>query len=148
MNGIQNPGARIKQLIQNEGSIFSVSSSINFKPLPCGRGSERQLFFILAPGFWLFSVRTKSVDFGPRQGRRIFLTAGVVALRRGPKKSENAVLGQKMRFPFGHYLSSQTDREHIPPGVHMLDRYLHQILGLQIPSAGKRQFAFNEIGGH
>jgi hypothetical protein len=32
------------------------------------------------------------------------LTAGVVRLRRGSKKSENAVLGRKMLFLDGHYL--------------------------------------------
>jgi hypothetical protein len=33
------------------------------------------------------------------------LTAGVAALRRGSKNFENAVFDQKMRFPFGHYLT-------------------------------------------
>jgi hypothetical protein len=53
----------------------------------------------------IFSVWTESADFGQRQGRRNFSTAGVAALRRGSKNFENAVFGQKMRFPFGHYLS-------------------------------------------
>jgi hypothetical protein len=33
------------------------------------------------------------------QGRRIFQTTGVAALRRGSEKSENAGLECKMRFP-------------------------------------------------
>ena len=48
------------------------------------------------------SVHPEIVDFGSRQGRRIFLTAGVVLLRRGSKISENAVLGLKMLFLDGH----------------------------------------------
>ena len=47
----------------------------------------------------------ESVDFDQRQGRRNFSTAGVAALRRGSKNSENEVFEQKMRFPFGHYYS-------------------------------------------
>jgi len=38
------------------------------------------------------------VDFGSGQGRSIFAAAGVVCLRRGLQKYENAVLGQKMPF--------------------------------------------------
>jgi hypothetical protein len=48
----------------------------------------------------------ESADFGQRQGRRNFLTAGVAALRRGSKNYENAVFDQKMRFPFGRYLTT------------------------------------------
>ena len=47
-------------------------------------------------------VHPEIVDFGPRQGRRILATAGVAALRRGLRKSENAVWGQKMLFLGGH----------------------------------------------
>jgi hypothetical protein len=43
-------------------------------------------------------VHPEIVDFGSRQGRRIFSTAGVVRLRRGSKKTENAVLCRKMLF--------------------------------------------------
>ncbi len=50
------------------------------------------------------SVHPEIVDFGSRQGRRIFSTAGVVRLRRGSEKSENAVLGRKMLFLDGHYI--------------------------------------------
>ncbi len=50
----------------------------------------------------LYSVHPEIVDFGLRQGRRIFSTAGVVRLRRGSKKFENAVLGRKMLFLDGH----------------------------------------------
>ena len=42
------------------------------------------------------SVHPEIVDFGSRQGRRMFSTTGVEHLRRGSKKSENAVLGRKM----------------------------------------------------
>ncbi len=52
------------------------------------------------------SVHPEIVDFGSRQGRRIFSTAVVMCLRRGSKKSENAVLGRKMLFLDGHYLNS------------------------------------------
>jgi len=55
----------------------------------------------------LLSVHPEIVDFGSRQGRRIFSTAGVVRLRRGSKKSENAVLGLKMLFLDGHCLKSR-----------------------------------------
>ncbi len=48
------------------------------------------------------SVHPEIVDFGSRQGRRIFSTVGVVRLRRGSKKSENVVLGRKMLFLDGH----------------------------------------------
>jgi len=50
----------------------------------------------------LVCVHPEIVDFGSRQGHRIFSTAGVVRLRRGSKKSENAVLGRKMLFLDGH----------------------------------------------
>ena len=50
----------------------------------------------------LVCVHPEIVDFGSRQGRRIFSTAVVVRLRRGSKKSENAVLGRKMLFLDGH----------------------------------------------
>jgi hypothetical protein len=43
------------------------------------------------------------VDFGSGQGRRLFATGGVVDLRRGLQKGENAGLGQKMLFRDGHY---------------------------------------------
>jgi hypothetical protein len=43
-------------------------------------------------------------DFGSDQGRNEFETAGVVLLRRGFQKSENAALGQKMPFVDGHQL--------------------------------------------
>jgi hypothetical protein len=55
----------------------------------------------------LLSVHPEIVDFGSRQGRRIFSTAGVVRLRRGSKKSENAVLGLKMLFLDGYCLKSR-----------------------------------------
>jgi len=45
------------------------------------------------------------VDFGSGQGRSIFVTAGVVSLRRGWQKCENAVMGQKMPFMDGQQLS-------------------------------------------
>jgi hypothetical protein len=50
--------------------------------------------------FFVFSlepnnyVRPEMVDFGSGQGRSIFAPAGVVFLRRGLQKSENAGLGQ------------------------------------------------------
>jgi hypothetical protein len=44
------------------------------------------------------------VDFGSGQGRRLFATGGVVNLRRGLQKDENAGLDQKMPFRDGHYL--------------------------------------------
>jgi hypothetical protein len=47
-------------------------------------------------------VRQEMVDFGSGQGRSDFETAGVAALRRGFRKSENAGLGQKMPFLDGH----------------------------------------------
>jgi len=50
------------------------------------------------------SVHPEIVDFGSRQGRMVFSTAGVVHLRRGSKKSENAVLGRKMLLLAGHQL--------------------------------------------
>jgi len=42
------------------------------------------------------------VDFGSEQGRSIFETAGVAALRRGLRNCENAVMSQKMPFLDGH----------------------------------------------
>ncbi|MCK5193152.1 MAG: hypothetical protein KAQ71_05040, partial [Desulfobulbaceae bacterium] len=51
------------------------------------------------------NVHPETVDFGSRQGRRIFSTAGVARLRRGSKKSENAVLDRKMLFLAGHKLT-------------------------------------------
>ncbi len=50
----------------------------------------------------LTCVHPEIVDFGSRQGRRIFSTTVVVRLRRGSMKSENAVLGRKMLFLDGH----------------------------------------------
>ena len=50
----------------------------------------------------LVGVHPEIVDFGSRQGRRIFSTGGVVRLRRGSNKSENAVLGRKILFLDGH----------------------------------------------
>jgi hypothetical protein len=50
----------------------------------------------------LISVHPEMVDFGSRQGRSSFATAGVVRLRRGLQNGENAVLGQKMLFMDGH----------------------------------------------
>ena len=47
-------------------------------------------------------VHPEMVDFGSGQGRSDFETAGVVKLRRGFQKSENAGLGQKMPFMVGH----------------------------------------------
>ncbi len=44
------------------------------------------------------------VDFGSGQGRSAFGTAGVVGLRRGFQKRENAGLGRKMPLMDGHYL--------------------------------------------
>jgi len=42
------------------------------------------------------------VDFGSGQGRSLFATTGVEALRRGLQKDENAVMGRKMPFMEGH----------------------------------------------
>jgi hypothetical protein len=42
------------------------------------------------------------VDFGSGEGRSLFATAGVVGLRRGLQKGENAGLDQKMLFMDGH----------------------------------------------
>ncbi len=50
------------------------------------------------------------VDFGSRQGRSPFATAGVVRLRRGLQNGENTVLGQKMLFMDGHYLWVDTSK--------------------------------------
>ena len=50
----------------------------------------------------LTSIRPEMVDFGSRQGRRIFAAAVVAALRRGLRKFENAVWDQKMPFLDGH----------------------------------------------
>jgi hypothetical protein len=47
------------------------------------------------------------VDFGFGQGRKSFETVGVVRLRRGFQKIENAGRGRKMPFMDGHYLSPQ-----------------------------------------
>ncbi len=52
----------------------------------------------------VLSVYPETVDFGSRQGRRILSATGVVRLRRGSRKSENAVLGQKMLFLDAHKL--------------------------------------------
>ncbi len=67
-----------------------------------------------ASRFCYLVVHPEIVDFGSRQGHRIFSTAGVVSLRRGSKKSENAVLGRKMLFLDGHYLT---------PIAHQLKRH-------------------------
>jgi hypothetical protein len=40
------------------------------------------------------SVRSEMADFGSGQGRSVFAPTGVVFLRRGLQKSENADLGQ------------------------------------------------------
>jgi hypothetical protein len=61
----------------------------------------------------VLSVHPEIVDFGSRQGSRIFSTAGVVRLRRGSKKSENAVLGRKMLFLDGHYLTKISNSKKI-----------------------------------
>ena len=50
----------------------------------------------------LTSVQPEMVDFGFGQGRSDFEAAGVVRLRRGFQKSENAGRGRKMPFLDGH----------------------------------------------
>ena len=50
----------------------------------------------------LTSARQKKVDFGSGQGRSAFGTAGVVILRRGFQKRENAGVGRKMPFMDEH----------------------------------------------
>jgi non-ribosomal peptide synthetase component F len=51
------------------------------------------------------------VDFGSGQDRSDFETAGVVVLRRGFQKSENAGRGRKMPFMDGHYLTLDAIKE-------------------------------------
>jgi len=46
------------------------------------------LFSKIGPG-----VHPEMVDFGSGQGRSLFATGGVAALRRGLQKDENAGLG-------------------------------------------------------
>ena len=43
------------------------------------------------------------VDFGSGQGRSLFATTGVAALRRGLQKDENTGLDRKMPFLDGNY---------------------------------------------
>jgi hypothetical protein len=43
------------------------------------------------------------VDCGSEQGRRVFETTGVAALRRGMQKHENAAPRRKMPFMERHY---------------------------------------------
>ncbi len=50
----------------------------------------------------IFRVHSQMVDFGSVQGRSVFVTAGVAALRRGLQRRENAGMGQKMPFMDGH----------------------------------------------
>jgi hypothetical protein len=49
------------------------------------------------------------VDHGSGQGRRVFETAGVAALRRGFRKPENAGMKREMPFMDGHNLKSLND---------------------------------------
>jgi hypothetical protein len=51
---------------------------------------------------WFLGVHPKMVDFGSGQGRSEFASAGVVTLRRGLQRSENAGLGRKTPFLDGH----------------------------------------------
>jgi hypothetical protein len=69
--------------------------------IPFGRLTKRLIgeSRVLMP---LNSVHPEMVDFGLGQGRSDFETAGVVMLRRGFQKSENAGLGRKMPFMDGH----------------------------------------------
>ena len=53
-------------------------------------------------------------DFGSGQGRRLFVTGGVAALRRGLQKDENAGMDRKMPFPNGHSLK-RDDFDLCPP---------------------------------
>jgi len=48
------------------------------------------------------------VDFGLAQGRSLFVTAGVAALRRGLQKDENAGLDRKMPFMDEHYFMNSS----------------------------------------
>jgi hypothetical protein len=48
------------------------------------------------------SFHLEMVDFGSGQGRRLFATTGVAALRRGLQKDENADPGRKMPFLIGN----------------------------------------------
>ena len=49
------------------------------------------------------------VDFGSGQGRSLFATTGVAALRRGLQKDENTGLDRKMLFLDGNYLRIRAD---------------------------------------
>jgi len=53
----------------------------------------------------LTCVHPETVDFGSGQGRSLFATAGVAALRRGLRKGENTGLGRRMLFMDGHQLT-------------------------------------------
>ncbi len=48
------------------------------------------------------SFHSEMIDFGSGQGRRLFATTGVAALRRGLQKDENADLARKMPFLNGN----------------------------------------------
>jgi hypothetical protein len=50
----------------------------------------------------LVRVHPEMVACGSDQGRTVLATAGVVALRRGLPKRDNAGLGRKMPFMDGH----------------------------------------------
>jgi hypothetical protein len=50
------------------------------------------------------SVPPEMVEFGSGKGRSLFATTGIVSLRRGLQKDENAGLGRKMPFMDGHLL--------------------------------------------
>jgi len=50
------------------------------------------------------------VDFGSGQGRSLFATTGVAALRRGLQKDENTGLERKMPFLDENYLRIRVDK--------------------------------------
>jgi hypothetical protein len=52
------------------------------------------------------SFHSEMVDFGSGQGRSLFATTGVAALRLGLQKDENTGLEPKIPFPDGNYLVS------------------------------------------
>ena len=45
------------------------------------------------------------------------------------------------------HLSTNRNLQQFPSGVYILDRYLDQIFGFQLQTAGKRQIAFNHVFG-
>jgi hypothetical protein len=53
-------------------------------------------------------VHPEMVGCGSDQGRSVLATTGVLALRRGLPKLENAGLGRKMLFVDGHEIAFET----------------------------------------